>query len=200
MNGNQSKTVRVSSSTGDCQLAYVDFLDYEMSKGDYIGPKLPITLLLAGRGTFNSPYYLNFENDSLAKSIVYFHKMTLKDQLPLFFENLNTLLAKLSFYKFSGQAKKDLGEVIDWIELANKTLFNPLDTKCTLYLFENSYKDLVADDFSQKRRSFPMESIVFESFPDVYSSLINFIQSKLQSGKSEIRLGLVFKPLDTEKR
>ena len=101
---------------------------------------MPITLLLAGRGTFNCPYYLNFENDSLAKSIVYFHKLTLKDQLPLFFENLNTLLGKLSFYKFIGQSTRDLSEIIEWIELGNKTLFNPLDTKATLYLFENSYE------------------------------------------------------------
>ena len=79
MNGTQSKTLRVSTSPQDYQLAYIDFLDYEKDKSDFIGPKLPITLLLAGRGTFNSPYYLNFENDSLAKSIVYFHKLTLKD-------------------------------------------------------------------------------------------------------------------------
>lgn len=64
--------------------------------------------------------------------------------------------------------------MIDWIELANKTLFIPLDTKATLYLFENSYKEN-GDDFNQKRRSFPMEAIVFESFPDVYESLIHFI-------------------------
>ena len=93
--------------------------------------------MLAGRGTFNSPYSLNFENDSLAKSIVYFHPMTLREQLPLFFENLNTLLARLSFHKFRGQVARDLSEVIDWIELANKTLFNPLDTRATLYLFES---------------------------------------------------------------
>ena len=34
---------------------------------------------------------------------------------------------------------RDLAEIVDWIELGNKTLFNPLDTKATLYLFENSY-------------------------------------------------------------
>jgi len=73
--------------------------------------------------------------------VVYFHKLTLKDQLPLFFENLNTLLARLSFFKFTRQAMKDLAEIIDWIELGNKTLFNPLDTKATLYLFENSYEE-----------------------------------------------------------
>ena len=79
MNGQQGKTLRVASSAGDNQLAYIDFLDYELEKKDFIGPKLPITLLLGGRGTFNSPYYLNFEDDALAKSVVYFHKLTLKD-------------------------------------------------------------------------------------------------------------------------
>ena len=68
---------------------------------------------------------------------------------------------------------KDLAEVIDWIELGNKTLFNPLDTKATLYLFENSYGETGDEtEFVQRRRSFPMEAVVFESFPDVYESLI----------------------------
>lgn len=70
---NKGRTIRVSSSTADNQLAYIDFLDYEKSKKDYIGPQLPITLMLAGSGTFNSPYTLNFEDDALAKSIVYFN-------------------------------------------------------------------------------------------------------------------------------
>lgn len=48
--------------------------------------------MLSGSGTFNSPYSLNFEHDALAKSIVYFNKETLKEPLPLWFENLNTLL------------------------------------------------------------------------------------------------------------
>ena len=60
-----------------------------------------MTLLLAGNGHYTSPYYLNFENDALAKSIVYFDQASMKDRLPVFFENLNTLLAKLSFYKFN---------------------------------------------------------------------------------------------------
>ena len=96
---------------------------------------------------------------------------------------------------------RDLAEIVDWIELGNKTLFNPLDTKATLYLFENSYEENEEDaDFKQKRRSFPMEAVVFESFPDVFKALIQFIQGKLFGGNSEIRLGLVFKPLDLEKK
>ena len=175
-------------------------MDYEKRKKDYIGPQLPLTLMLAGSGTFNSPYYCNFEDDALAKSIVYFHKATLKDSLPLWFENLNTLLSKLSFYKLSGATSKDLSEVIDWVEMGNKTLFNPLDTKATLYLFENSYHGVEGGSFKQRRRSFPLESVVLEAFPEMFTSLIRFVKTKLMARKSEIRLGLVFRPFNEEKR
>ena len=100
-----------------------------------------MTLILAGRGTYNSPFRLNFESDPVAKSIVYFNVQTLRDHLPLFFSNLNTLLARLSFDSLPGRLLHDLGEVLDWIELGNKTLFNPLDTKATLFLFQNVYTD-----------------------------------------------------------
>lgn len=122
-------------------------MDYERRKKDYIGPQLPLTLMLGGSGTFNSPYMVNFEDDALAKSVVYFNKDTLKESLPLWFENLNTLLSKTSFFKLSTQVGKDLAEVIDWIEMGNKTLFNPLDTKATLYIFENSYHGVEGGTF-----------------------------------------------------
>ena len=38
MNGHQGKTLRISTSPNDYQLAYVDFLDYERVRNDYIGP------------------------------------------------------------------------------------------------------------------------------------------------------------------
>ena len=124
----------------------------------------------------------------------------MKDQLPLWFENLNTILSKTSFFKLTSAAKKDLAEVIDWIEMGNKTLFNPLDTKATLYLFENSYQSVEGSTFKQRRRSLPMESVVFEAIPDLFSQLIRFVKTKLTGRKSEIRLGLVFKPFNDEKR
>jgi len=34
---------------------------------------------------------------------------------------------------------KDLSDVIEWVELGNKTLFSTSHVKMTLYLFENSY-------------------------------------------------------------
>ena len=95
----RNKTLRISQSTSDSQLAYIDFLNFNKRKSDYVGPALPMTLLLAGSGTFNNPYYLNFEDDPLAKSLVYLHKDSMKKKLPIFFENLNTLLTKTSFFK-----------------------------------------------------------------------------------------------------
>lgn len=35
---NKGRTMRLSSSTADNQLAYIDFMDYEQRKKDYIGP------------------------------------------------------------------------------------------------------------------------------------------------------------------
>lgn len=35
---------------------------------------------------------------------------------------------------------KDLGDIIDWIELGNKKMFHQLNVKLTLNIFENSYK------------------------------------------------------------
>jgi len=95
---------------------------------------------------------------------------------------------------------KDLGEVIDWVEMGNKTLFNPLDTKAILYLFENSYQEVEGGFFKQRRRSLPLDALVFEAFPDMYKNLIRFIQSKLLTKKSEVRLGLVFKPFSLDKK
>lgn len=112
----KSKTLRLSTSKYDKQLAYIDFLDYNKSKQNYIGPKLPIALMLAGNGTYENPYTLNFEDDPLAKSLVYLDKQGLKTKLPIFLENLNTLLAKLSFYKLNRQCMKDLSELLEWID------------------------------------------------------------------------------------
>jgi hypothetical protein len=103
--------------------------------------------MLAGNGTLSTPYSVNFVNDSLAKSLIYLNKDKLQKKLPPFFENLNSLLDKLCFYKFNRQTMKDLSDVIDWIELGNKTLFAPLDVKMTLYLFENSYKEVQGGAF-----------------------------------------------------
>jgi hypothetical protein len=189
-----NKTMRVAMSADDCHLAYIDFLDKSKSKLDYLGPKLPIALMLSGSGTFNSPYCLNFETDPYAKSLVYFNQEQLKVKLPLFFDNLNTQLSKLSFFKTNRQAMKDLGDVIDWVETGNKTLFNPVNIKAVLYIFENSYQEVQGGSFKQKRRSLPLESLIFEAFPDMYQCLIKFVQTKLLVRKSEIRFGLVFRP------
>jgi len=201
MNSHDKKTLRIGVSNDDYKLAFIDFLDYTKVRSNFIGPSLPITLLLSGSGSLGCPYRVNFEDDALAKSIVYFNPQTLKLHLPLFFQNLNTLLARLSFAKFASQTKRDLSAVVDWIELANKTLFNPVDTKATLYVIENEYREKEdRSGFEQQRRSYPMEAVVFESFPEVFSALVSYISAKLAEGSCEVRFGLVFKPFDVEQR
>jgi len=59
--------------------------------------------------------------------------------LPVFFENLNSLLDRLCFYKFNRQTMRDLNEIIELVELGNELIFIPIETKITLYLFENKY-------------------------------------------------------------
>jgi len=46
---------------------------------------MPLTLLLAGNGTLDTPYELNFIDDPLAKSLVYLDYQKLRSRLPPFF-------------------------------------------------------------------------------------------------------------------
>ena len=81
--------------------------------------------------------------------------------LPKFFANINTLLGKLNFNKFTGIVLSDLDSLLDHLDTANTTLFNSTEpqTKITLYLFVNTY---IASNFEQiKRKSFPIDAKLF---------------------------------------
>ena len=80
-------------------MAYIDFVDFEFNKENWEGLKLPQAILMAGSGTFSSPYKLEYEEDTLAKSVVLLKFEFFKDKLPIFFENFNSELSKLSFFK-----------------------------------------------------------------------------------------------------
>ena len=41
-----------------------------------------------------------------------------------------------------------------------------------------------------------MEAVVFDSLPEIYEAMVKFIRDRTLTGNSEIRLGLVFRPLD----
>lgn len=132
-------------------------------------------------------------DDPLAKSLVYLDKATLKNRLPPFLQNLNTLLDKLNFFKFNRQTMKDLNDVVEWIDIGNRTMFNQVGVKMQLYVFENSYQEVVGGSFRQRRRSMPIENEVFETFPALFKRLIQHIQLKLCTQHAEIKLGVVFK-------
>ena len=114
-------------------------------------------LLLSGSGSFNNPYHINYEHDPYVKSILFLNKQELRNKLPMYFENLDSLLERLSFYHFSGQTLKDLDTLLELIEFGNKHLFFPINAKQTLYLFENK----IRKDGGQKRMSFPIDTKFF---------------------------------------
>ena len=108
-------------------------------------------------------------------------------------------MGKLSFYKMDIQVQRDLAKTVEWLEKANKALFNHFGVKCMLYIVENQYSEVEQGVIKQKRRSFPLESLFFDAFPDMFLTLINYIKSKLISGKSEVRLVLAFRRFDRKK-
>jgi hypothetical protein len=136
-----NKSMRLGCSSEDYNLAYIDFLDFSKNRENWLGVKLPMNILLAGAGTFNHPYKINYEEDSYAKSIVLIKYEFLKEKLPIFLENFNSQLGKLSFYKLSTQVQRDLSKTVDWLEKANKALFNHFNVKCVLYIVENQYSE-----------------------------------------------------------
>jgi hypothetical protein len=88
---------------------------------------------------------------------------------------------------------RDLNNVVNWIEKANKTMFNHYYIKAVLYLVENQFHEPEVGLYRQKRRSFPLESIFFEAFPEMYLTLLRYIRARQIANKSEIKLALVFK-------
>lgn len=88
---------------------------------------------------------------------------------------------------------RDLRSVVAWLEKANRAMFNHFGIKAVLYIIENQYTEIEGGIFKQKRRSFPLESIFFDCFPEMYRSLLRYVKAKLISNKSELRLALVFK-------
>jgi hypothetical protein len=91
--------MRLGCSPDDYSLAYIDFVDFSKNKENWLGVKLPMNILLAGSGTFNHPYKLRYEDDAYCKSLVLIKFEYMIDKLPIFLENFNSQLGKLSFYK-----------------------------------------------------------------------------------------------------
>jgi hypothetical protein len=57
----------------------------------------------------------------------------------VFFSNLNTLLSKLNFHKFTSLIAKDLDSILELIQLANHQILIKANLRATLYLFDNVY-------------------------------------------------------------
>mmetsp|Transcript_41315 Transcript_41315/g.62937 ORF Transcript_41315/g.62937 Transcript_41315/m.62937 type:complete len:296 (-) Transcript_41315:1272-2159(-) len=132
-----NKSIRLRIAEKDNMLAYIDFIDFEKTEDSWEGVKLPQPFLLAGNGSFNHPYHFEYESDPLAKSVALIKFDFLWDKLPVFFENFNSQLSKLSFFKLRAQVMSDLFKIVNWIEDANSCLFRHFKVKAVLYIIEN---------------------------------------------------------------
>ena len=97
-----NKSIRVSCSEENYNVAQLDFIDYTKSFLNYTGPQLPMIMLISGTGSFNNPYHVDFNNDPYVKSILLLNKKQLKPKLPMYLENLDSLIRRLSFYNLTG--------------------------------------------------------------------------------------------------
>lgn len=71
-------------------MAYIDFIDFSVNKENWQGLRVPIYILLAGNGTFNNPYNLDFQDDIYVKSLVLLKFDFFQDKLAIFLENFNS--------------------------------------------------------------------------------------------------------------
>lgn len=197
-NGN-NLTIRLGCSKDDYQLAYIDFLDFSRSKETWPGLRLPMPILLAGAGSATQPYRVDFMDDAYVKSLVLINYDFLKDKLTPFLENANSQLGQLSFHKLRPTLMSDLNNIVRWVERTNRSMWNHFNAKCVLYICENSTTQTEAGVWRQSRKSFPLESIFIDAFPGMYSSLIDYVKFRVQTGKSEIRLLLLFKRFSMSK-
>lgn len=129
----------------------------------------------------------------MIKSIALIKFDFFKEKLPVFLENFNSQLNKLSFFKMEVQVMRDLQKAVRWLEKANLCMFHHFGVKAVLYITENQYTEIEKGVFKQKRRSFPLETVFFDGFPEMFYTLLRYVRDKLISQKSEIRLVLVFK-------
>jgi hypothetical protein len=133
-------------------------------------------ILLAGSGTYHHPYFLDYRDDVYAKSLVLIKYSFFYDKLSVFFENFNSQLNKLSFYKLDVQVMRDITKCVFWLETANRSMFNHFNIKGVLYIIENRYKETDPGFVKQKRRSFPLETCFFDAFPEMFLTLINYVR------------------------
>ena len=188
-----NKSLRLGYTGANYNLAYIDFIDYSIHQDSWPGLKLPMSILVSGAGTFNNPYFLDFKKDSFVKSLALIDLEFFQDKLHLFLENFNSQLAKLNFYKLEPVVMSDLSKVVRWLETANTVMFHHFGVKCVLYIVENQYTEIDVGVFKQKRRSFPLETLFFDAFPEMYQRFLAYVKGRLHSKKSELRLLLQFK-------
>lgn len=108
-------------------------MDTRIDPHEYEGVQFPMTIFLSGVGNYENPYYLDYENDPLIKSIGgYCGEKVWKK----FVANLNSKLWSLQVYSFNWAIRDSLFDILTFIEAINKRIFEPAGFKASLWIIE----------------------------------------------------------------
>ena len=68
------------TASNDFTVAHIDFLDLKRLKEGYEGPRLPMTFLISGDGSFQCPYQMNLQ-DPLLQSVYLLNREVLYERM-----------------------------------------------------------------------------------------------------------------------
>ena len=93
-------------------LGYIDFLDTRLTPDAFEGPKFPQTIFMSGEGVYYDPFFLDYDNDPLIKSIgISFDQKIWKK----FISNLNSKLWTIQPYSYNWFLKERFLQILSFI-------------------------------------------------------------------------------------
>ena len=186
----RTKAIKFSFSD-DRTLSYIDFLDLTRARDDYNGPELPCKFMWSGYGTYYYPYTINI-GDPLLKSIIrLFHNQNLQKEYPKFWEQLNLLVHRISFFDFPTTTFRCISEMLEYIHKINRNLFQKNRMKLFLYITEtklNNHKEYE----KEYKKKFPLNiKILKPEFESILKALIEDLRIKIIRKSHDIKFLMV---------
>lgn len=186
----RTKAIKLSYSP-DNTLAYIDFLDLTLSRDDYTGPELPLTFMWSGTGTYLCPFTINI-GDPLLKSVVkLFHDQKTQKSIPEFYEKLNLLVNRISFYDFPSITFRCISAVLECIHKMNRDYLIKNKFKIYLYVYETKLNKNKSYHSSYSKK-FPLNiKILKPEFESILKALIDDLRVKSAQRTHDIKFVMI---------
>lgn len=135
------------------ELCYIDFLDTRIHSDEYEGIKFPLTVLCCGTGTYQDPFYVEFDNDPLVKQV---SKLCEQKIWKKFIKNLNTKLHCLQLSAFNTMINYRLNDVLGLITEMNDGPFGSIGFQVSLWFVKLTKQQI---DFNSYLMDFDPDAI-----------------------------------------